>query len=90
MKCDCEEMNGQIVSVCEMHAALGQKYATVARRQTAPASQAQSQALPLNLDLRDKVLVAVIGRTSITVSTDPETFAQKVHALTDEIMRRTV
>jgi hypothetical protein len=85
LKCDCEEINGQILSVCPAHGDLFEKYNAVGKLQpNKPARHSDDKAL--RTELLKAAMPAIVAR--LQPGDDIETIAQRITELTHEIARR--
>jgi hypothetical protein len=85
MKCDCEELNGSILSVCPLHSALFRKYEAVNKiPHNKPANHSEDKAL--RAELLKAAMPALVAR--LQPGDNLETIAERLTQLTHEIARR--
>lgn len=89
MKCDCEEINGKILSVCEMHAQLATRYND---REPQP-TPSKGGVTPARLELLKVILPALITNMTagdIKSLNVQAAMAQAAVGIVDETLRRLV
>jgi hypothetical protein len=85
VKCDCEEINGQVLSVCPLHGQLFEKYNAIGKLpHNQPARHSDDKAL--RAELLKAAMPALITR--LQPNDDLETIAQRTTILIHELARR--